>query len=266
MQKNKQDNTFTKTLNEEKDTPQGIIEVRNLTVAYQDILALFDVDLDVQKGEHIGITGPNASGKTTLLKAMLGLVKPASGTVKIFNHNVFKKHLPKTIKHKIAYVPQNITIDRNFPALVEDVVMMGRYAQIGVFRPITLKDKKIVENALDQMEMLEFIKRPIGHLSGGQQQKVLIARALAQEPEIILLDEPTSSLDFKIIQELGHLIEQLHQKMNLTILEVNHNLKLLQELCDRLLVLNRTILWEGPPNSPEFDTVIEEVFLQRKIN
>ncbi|MHA1129606.1 MAG: metal ABC transporter ATP-binding protein [Candidatus Helarchaeota archaeon] len=246
----------------EKNTQPLLIEIQNLSVAYQSVIALHDVNLNIHKGEHIGITGPNASGKTTLLKSILGIVKPFTGFVKIYHQNIFKSRLSKKMRHKIAYVPQSTAVERNFPALVEEVVMMGRYAQIGVFRPITPKDKAIVEDALRHMKLFEFAKRPIGHLSGGQQQKVLIARALAQEPEILLLDEPTSSLDFKIVQELGQLIEQLHKTMHLTIIEVNHNLNLLRNLCDRLIVLNGTIVWQGPADSPEFDTAINETFLQ----
>lgn len=245
----------------EKDRSK-IIEIKNLTVAYEDILALYNVNLKVFKGEHIGITGPNASGKTSLLKAILGIISPSTGSVEIFNHDITKKKLPKKLKHKIAYVPQSTIVDKNFPALVEEVVMMGRYAQIGIFRPITSYDKTIVKQALGHMGMLDFAKRPIGHLSGGQQQKVMIARALAQEPEIILLDEPTSSLDFKIIQELGELIENLHDQMNLTIIEVNHNLQLLRNLCDRLIVINTTIIWQGSATSPDFDAVINKIFFQ----
>ncbi|MBD3230353.1 MAG: ATP-binding cassette domain-containing protein [Candidatus Lokiarchaeota archaeon] len=237
-----------------------LIELNKISATYHDVLALYNINLSVKKGEYVGISGPNASGKTTLLKIILGIKKPDTGQINIFGKNINKNGMPKKFRHKIAYVPQNKSIGKNFPALVRDVVMMGRYSQIGIFRPITKRDKKVVEESLRKMGMLEFAKRPIGHLSGGQQQKVLIARALAQEPEILLLDEPTSALDFKVVKELGKIIKNLHEETNLTILEINHNLEILREVCDKIIILNKTIIWEGSADSPEFYEVIEKVF------
>lgn len=239
-----------------------LIELSKISATYNDVLALYNINLKVNKGDYIGISGPNASGKTTLLKIILGIKKPDVGRVKVFGKDIQKFGMPAKFRHKIAYIPQNKSIGKNFPALVKDVVMMGRYSQIGIFRPITKKDKEIVKESLRKMGMLEFAKRPIGHLSGGQQQKVLIARALAQEPEILLLDEPTSALDFKVVKELGEIFKVLHEESNLTILEINHNLDILRESCDRIVVLNKTIIWEGSADSPEFDSVIDQVFYQ----
>ncbi|MHA1651356.1 MAG: metal ABC transporter ATP-binding protein, partial [Candidatus Helarchaeota archaeon] len=230
-----------------------IISLQNITFSYFDTLALYNVNLDIWKGEYIGICGPNGSGKTTLLKIILGEIHSEVGKITIFGETIHEGKISPKIRQKIAYVPQVVNIDRNFPALVEDVVMMGRYSQIGIFRPITKRDRAIIQKAISLMQLNGFEKRPIGHLSGGQQQKVLIAKALAQEPEILLLDEPTSALDFKIARELGQLIKNLHEQSGLTILEVNHNLKLLQEHADRIVIIDRAIAWIGSSNAPEFN-------------
>ncbi|MFX0065834.1 MAG: metal ABC transporter ATP-binding protein [Candidatus Hermodarchaeota archaeon] len=244
-----------------EDGTLPVICIQDLAVAYQTTVALFDVNFDIYRGEYVGILGPNGSGKTTLLKAILGLIKPVQGHVRVSSEDVMYKNRNQNLS-KIGYVPQVHNIDKNFPALVEDVVMAGRYGKIGLFRRATPQDRKIVNQALRTVEMERFAKRPIGHLSGGQQQKVIIARSLAQEPEVLLLDEPTTALDFKIAKSMMELISKLHTENNLTIILVSHNIRALREHVNRVICLDKTVIWMGAPGDPELDTVIENVFYQ----
>ena len=234
--------------------------LQDIHVAFGSLVALAGINLDIKKGEIVGVCGPNGSGKTTLLKVILGQVKPYKGKVILLGHEVTKTSLTKDLKLKIGYVPQLQKIDQHFPATVYDVVMMGRYSKIGLGKRPSKYDREIVLKALHDVHLEKFIDRPIGHLSGGQQQKVMIARALAQEPEILLLDEPTSALDFKIADELMKLIHELHDSQNLTIIMVQHNINILQDYSDRLICLNVKMAYDGVPNDPQIDDVIKRVF------
>ena len=238
--------------------------LEDIHVAFGSLVALAGINLDINKGEVVGICGPNGSGKTTLLKVILGQIKPYKGKVTLLGHEVAsgssKTELPKELKLKIGYVPQLQKIDQHFPATVFDVVMMGRYSKIGLGKRPSKYDREIVLKALHDVHLEKFIERPIGHLSGGQQQKVMIARALAQEPEILLLDEPTSALDFKIAEDLMKLIRELHDRQNLTIIMVQHNIKILQDYSDRLVCLNVKMAYDGSPIDPSIDAVIKKVF------
>ncbi|MBD3187638.1 ATP-binding cassette domain-containing protein [Candidatus Bathyarchaeota archaeon] len=249
--------------------PRGnpIITMKNVVVAYGDQVALWNINLDILEGEYLGIIGPNGSGKTTLFKVILGLKAMNNGSIQILGQSLHGDagNLLKgaSWKDKIAYVPQRFTIDRNFPARVWDIVRMGRAPSHKVFSRFTREDKEQVMRCLEVVGMENFSNRPIGHLSGGQQQKVLIAKALAKEPDILLLDEPTSALDFKIAQDLIDLLGRLHEKEKLTIIEINHNLRLLRDNCERLVILNKTIEWIGDPNDPKADEKINEIFFHQ---
>lgn len=243
-----------------KDSSSKLVVCLNdIHVAYGSLAALAGINLDIHKGEIIGICGPNGSGKTTLLKVILGKVKPYKGSVKILGNDI-GNGLSKEVKWKIGYVPQAQKIDKHFPATVQDVVMMGRYSKIGIGRKPSQRDKEIVKKSLIDVHLENFMDRPIGHLSGGQVQKVMIARALAQEPEILLLDEPTSALDFKIAEDLMRLIQELNSKQHLTIIMVQHNIKILQDYSDRLVCLNVRMAYNGPPKDPSITEIIQKVF------
>jgi len=238
-----------------------LICINNAVVAYQNVVALANINLDVYEGEILGICGPNGSGKSTLLKAILGLLPLSQGTIQFY---IEGQELPCDEYRrdmKLGYVPQIHNIDRNFPALVEDVVAMGRYAQIGFLRRVKKSDPQI-ENALRSVGMWKFRKRPIGHLSGGQQQKVMIARALSGNPKIMLLDEPTAALDFRIERAIMELIQQLHQKQNLTIILVTHRMSFLREYTTRVVCLDKSIIWKGKPSDPKLQTIINQLFFQ----
>jgi len=239
----------------------SMICINGVTVTYRDVVALWQINLDIIKGEYIGIAGPNGSGKTTLLKAILGLVEPIEGQISIYGQPIsYKKRTSNEILKKIAYVPQVHQIDSFFPASVEDVVLMGRYGLAGLGKRLNKEDYDFTRRELETIGMWEQKDRPIGHLSGGQQQKVLIARALVREPEILLLDEPTSNLDFKITKEIFDLITNLHKTRDLTVVSINHNLKFLRQNVNRLVILNKAILYEGDPNAPQVDKIIQYTF------
>ncbi len=233
----------------------SIISLKNISVNYKKVNALFDINLEIYQGEYIGIFGPNGSGKTTLLKVILGLIKSDTGEVRRFDSNNIKKN-----QSKIGYVPQNPTINKSFPASVIKVVEMGLYGKVGFLKPLKPIDHEKAEQALHSVHMGQFKNRPIGHLSGGELQKVMVARALVFDPEIILLDEPTSSLDFVMTKNLMELLEELNKNLNITIIAIHHHLDLLIPFCTRLLIMNKTILYNGPPNDSKRNEIINQVF------
>ncbi|MBN1802794.1 MAG: metal ABC transporter ATP-binding protein [Candidatus Lokiarchaeota archaeon] len=233
----------------------SIVNLQNISVKYQKTVALNNVNLDIYPGEYIGIFGPNGSGKTTLLKVILGLIKPVGGTVTRYKSTNFKKN-----QFKIGYVPQNPTVNKTFPASVIDVVEMGLYGKVGFLKPLKPIHRKMAEKALHYVHMGSYKNRPIGHLSGGELQKVMVARAIAFEPELLLLDEPTSSLDFVMTRDLMEILAELNKDLNITIICINHHLDLLVPYCTRLLVMNKSILYDGPPDDPQKNQVINQVF------
>jgi zinc transport system ATP-binding protein len=203
------------------DHTKNIIEVENVSFSYGKEEVLSNITLQIHKGDYLGMIGPNGAGKTTLLKLMLGLLPLQSGSVRFFRQNI------KDFKdwHKVGYVPQKATsFDVNFPATVLEVAMMGRYGRLGIAHRVTEKDKEIVRKCLEQVGMWEFRDKLIGDLSGGQQQRVFIGRALATEPEVIFLDEPTTGVDEKTQNEFYELLKKLNQEFSLTLILISHDI------------------------------------------
>lgn len=242
--------------NNSLDNQNPVIELENLSVALDNKPVLRKINLKINRGEYIGIIGKNGSGKTTLMKTLVGLIKPTTGFIKLFGEPFNLKAL-----NKIGYVPQMNTIKRTFPANVQDVVSLGLY-KMHKFRRLSEKDKEKIMLALHKVKMEGFINRPIGHLSGGEQQKVLLAQALVSEPEILLLDEPTNALDFVMIRDFLSLLSELNHKYNLTLLVIQHNLEMLRPFCTRLIMLKRSIFYDGNPLDPSVDSMIQKVFLE----
>jgi ABC-type Mn2+/Zn2+ transport system ATPase subunit len=199
--------------------------------------ALNSVNFQVDEGERIAIVGPNGAGKSTLLKLIAGTLKPSSGTVNVFGHEP-DKHIC------IAYVPQRSQIDWSFPVTVEDVVMMGRVGQIGLFRWPRRRDRVIVQTSLNRVGIAHLSELQIGELSSGQQQRVFLARALAQRADLILLDEPFNGLDLPSHDAILEILDLLHQD-GVTVIVSTHDLSLAEETFDRIMLLNKRVVALG---------------------
>ena len=221
------------------------LDVKNITVTYKNgHTAIHDTSFSLPQGTITALVGVNGSGKSTLFKSIMGFVSLASGSVEILGMPV-KKALKS---NQVAYVPQSEEIDWNFPVLVEDVVMMGRYGHMNIFRHAKQKDHQMVEMALSRVGMESFRERQIGELSGGQKKRVFLARALAQESQIILLDEPFTGVDVKTEEQIMALLREMRSEGKV-ILVSTHNLGSVPEFCDRAVLINRTILASGTTKS-----------------
>ena len=208
--------------------------------------AITDINLLVERGELITIIGPNGAGKTTLLETINGLL-PSEGLVEVFGLSV-REH-GRELRRRIGYVPQDFMVEAGTPFLVKDVVAMGRVGRIGPLRPIREGDWEIVWAVMEELGIADLADRPIGKLSGGQQQKVMIARALAKEPELLLLDEPFSSLDARSRMVVCEILDGLREERGVTVLVVTHDLSAIPEGCERIVLLNEgRITADGPPD------------------
>ena len=217
------------------------LRTSGLSVAYGQRLVLDAVSTGCAFGEIVGLLGPNGSGKTTLLKAMLGLVPLVSGSVTLDGEPLDRSKRPL-----IAYVPQRNEVDWDFPITVEEVVVLGRQGQRGLFRGPGRADWQKARDALTRLDITDLRHRPIGELSGGQQQRVFLARALAQEGQLWLLDEPLTGVDVQTQAVVLELIAELRQQGK-AILMTTHDLAQAAELCDRVCLLNQRVIADGPP-------------------
>lgn len=225
------------------DHSHTIIELDRVCFSYNREEVIKGVSLKIHKGDYIGIVGPNGGGKTTLLKLMLSILKPDEGAVKLFGTDVKEfKDWPK-----IGYVPQKTYIEMNFPVTVQEIVAMGRYGKRGLFRLPTKEDAEKTGAALRQVDMLEYKDRQISSLSGGLKQRVFIARALASEPEIIFLDEPTVGVDIKTQKQFYSLLRKLNKELDLTLCLVTHELDVVAHEATELVYINRTLEYYGDP-------------------
>jgi manganese/zinc/iron transport system ATP- binding protein len=220
-------------------TTEAVLEVHELTVNYEKTAVLWDVGFSIPACKLVGIVGPNGAGKSTLLKALLGLVPPLSGTVKFFGKPASQ------VRHQIAYVPQRSSVDWDFPITAFDLVLMGRYGKLGVFKWASKKDKAAAWEALKAVEMEKFAERQISQLSGGQQQRLFIARALLQEASIYLMDEPFASIDVATEKTLIKLFHHL-KSQGKTLLVVHHDLSTAAKYFDWMLMLNTCLIASGP--------------------
>jgi len=221
-----------------------VISCEHLSVAYQDKLALENITFNIHRGQFWGILGPNGSGKTTLLRTMLGLIEPLSGSVRLFGCSPRQLGV---LRDKIGYVPQYAQIDFNFPLKVRDMVMLGRSRKMGVGRRPGSDDWRAVDQALAKVEMTDLEERQIGRLSGGQRQRALIARALALEPELLMLDEPTAALDVGATEVFYEWIHHMHQQMKITLLLVSHDVGVVSRYVSAVACLNKRLVAHGLP-------------------
>jgi zinc transport system ATP-binding protein len=217
---------------------KNMIKVDNVSVYYERICALEQINLTISEGDFLGIIGPNGGGKTTLLKVILGLITPSSGRI-IYDNPPLKNKRPL-----LGYVPQFSRFDKHFPINVTEAILMGRLsASSELVQRYNRKDREIAERLLDQLEIRDLKDRQIGELSGGQLQRVLIARALAMEPAVLLLDEPTASLDTHYQTELYSLLKVLNQKI--TIVLISHDTGLVSACVNKVACLNRRLFYHG---------------------
>jgi ABC-type Mn2+/Zn2+ transport system ATPase subunit len=225
-----------------------VIQIENVVVSYRDSIALRGVSLDVPGGEFIGIIGPNGAGKTTLLTLVNGLARVLQGSVKVLGRDANGRSRHE-LRKLVGYVAQAIAIDKRMPISAREVVMIGRYGRLGLFRHPGKNDWQLVDEALELVGMTHLSRRPIGHLSGGEQQRIAIARCLAQEPDIFLLDEPTASLDWKAQTEILELVKRIHRERQLTTLFVTHNIDALPHAFDRVILMKEGLITgDGPPD------------------
>lgn len=213
--------------------------IHDMTVAYHRKPVLWDIDFDAPAGKLVAIVGPNGAGKSTLIKAALDLVPRISGLVLMFGEPYEK------IRNRIAYVPQRGAVDWEFPINALQVVAMGLYRQIGWFRPVTRKYKKLALEALDRLGMADYARRQISQLSGGQQQRVFLARALVQQADLYLMDEPFAGVDAATERSIVEVLRELRARGK-TALVVHHDLQTVREYFDHVLLLNMRIVASGP--------------------
>ncbi|WP_447978782.1 metal ABC transporter ATP-binding protein [Candidatus Nitrospira bockiana] len=235
-----------------------IIRFQHATFGFSGVIALEDITLDIAEGEFIGVIGPNGSGKTTLCKAVLGLLPPQEGSLRIFDCACEK--LQCHHRARIGYLPQKGVLDKNFPITVLETVMMGRYGVLGLFKRPTKADEEIAREALAHVGMSEHQHTALGRLSGGQQQRVFIARALAQQPQVLLLDEPTTGIDIVTQHSVLDLIRRLHHDLGLTVVLITHDINMIRAHVDRLVLL-KTRLWAaGPPEEVLKPEILRQVY------
>ena len=228
-------------MNNASDQKAHAVEVADLTVAYEEKPVLWDIDLDVPEGVLMAIVGPNGAGKTTLIKAILGLVQPAAGQVRIYGRPYDEQ------RHFVGYVPQRGSVDWDFPTSVLDVVMMGRYGHLGWLRRPGKKEEKLALEALDKVGMREYANRQISQLSGGQQQRVFLARALVQDAQIYFMDEPFQGVDATTERAIVTLLKEL-SAADKTVVVVHHDLQTVPEYFDWVMLLNVRCVASGPVN------------------
>ncbi len=235
---------------------QPAISVSGVSVVYPNgHEALRDVGFKLSYGRICGLVGVNGSGKSTLFKSIMGLIRPTRGEVLIGGYPVVQA----LKRQMVAYVPQSEEVDWNYPVAVEDVVMMGRYGRMGLLRIPSRKDREMADAALSRLGMLELRARQIGELSGGQKKRVFLARALAQEAEIILLDEPFTGVDVKTETAIVELLRQLRDAGHLVLVST-HNLGSVPEYCDEVVLINRTVLAYGPTETVYTPENLEHAF------
>ena len=224
------------------------IHLESIEARFDGTRALVDISAEIEPGKRIAVVGPNGAGKTTLMQIIAGTLNPTSGKVQIYGNHP-QQHVC------IAYVPQRSKADWNFPVIVREVVMMGRIRKIGLFRWPTQRDWDFVNSSLQRVGMHSLADRQIGELSGGQQQRVFLAQALAQEAEVILLDEPLNGLDLPSQEAILEVLDTLSAR-GVTVLVATHDLELARDRFDRVMLLNRTLIAFGSP---------EEVLVERNL-
>jgi len=213
-----------------------VVELDGVSFGYRaGVRVLEDVSLTVGAGEFVAIAGPNGGGKTTLLRLVLGLERPAAGTVRVFSQ-------------RIGYLPQRARLVGEAPVTVREVVSTGRLAPAGIWGPLRKADREAVTRAIETVGLAGRADAPLRTLSGGMQQRALIAKALASEPTLLALDEPTTGVDAESQESLGLLLEELREQLGVTILYVSHEFGAVEHVVDRIVLVRGGIVYDGPPS------------------
>ena len=214
---------------------EPIVEIRDIWLSFRGRPVLEAVNLRLDEGDYLGLIGPNGSGKTTLLRVILGLLSPDRGSVRVLGES------PAGARGRVGYVPQYTRFDASFPVNVRDVVLMGRIGSGGLFRQPSKRDRDVALSSLDKVEMADQAGRQIGRLSGGELQRVMIARALAVEPRLLLLDEPTASLDTRVGVSVFELLKDLAREVTLVL--VSHDVGVISRYVKTVACLNRRLYY-----------------------
>lgn len=238
----------------EQATP--LIEVKDLTVLHNGLKVLDSVSLTVSKGEFTAIVGPNGSGKSTLVRAILGLIRPDCGEIRVFGVPVEKL---RERRSKIGYVPQIFDIDLNFPISVFETVLMGTYGRIGVGKRPRPEDHEAALAALEKVDIADLKDRPLARLSGGQRQRVFIARALADQPELLVLDEPTTGIDVTTTGNLYSLLRELKRE-GVTIVLVSHDIGVVASYIDTIACLNVSLVAHCRPDEEVCSNALTDMY------
>lgn len=228
------------------------LELRGVGVRYGEVQAAEDVSFAIPEGVVAGLIGPNGAGKSTVLKAAMGLV-PHSGEVRVLGEDIEKVRL------RVGYMPQASEVDWDFPITVEQVVAMGRFPSTGWFKRLGQKDRDIIEEALDYAGLNELARRQIAELSGGQRRRVFLARTLAQQPDLYLMDEPFAGVDVASEHVIHHALKRL-RKAGKTVVMVHHDLSTVPKLFDHIVIINRTTVASGPTEEAFTPANVKQVF------
>lgn len=238
---------------------KNIIEIEELTFSYGQRTVLEDVNLTLKEGDFLGLVGPNGSGKSTLIKCMLGLLTPNKGTVKLFGKQMDKFNN----WNDVGFVSQKASsFNSGFPATVFEVVSMGLYGKVGLFRFLTKKHKEKVKETIRQVGMEDYMNQNIGELSGGQQQRAFIARALVSDPKLLILDEPTVGVDIKSVANFYHMLKKLNQEQGITLLLVTHDIGVMTEYVTNVACLNKHLHFHGATKDfkDEQDNIMPQIY------
>ena len=231
----------------------AILDVHDVTVAYHRKPVLWDIDLTLREQGLVAIVGPNGAGKSTLIKAILGLVPLASGTVHVFGQTV------SDARKRIGYVPQRESVDWDFPVSVLDVVQMGTYGRLGWFRRPGKAERELARQCLDKLGIRDLENQQIGQLSGGQQQRTFLARALAQQADIYFMDEPLAGVDAATERAIITLLQELRDQGKLVIV-VHHDLRTVAQYFDQIVLLNVRLVASGPTRSVFTDDNLRKTY------
>jgi ABC-type Mn2+/Zn2+ transport system ATPase subunit len=237
-----------------------IINVENIKIKFSSHTILSGFSFHLAQNDFLVLLGKNGSGKSTLIKALMGLVSIQDGIINVFNHPVSSSLFKKDIC-RIGYIPQILDIDYRMPFQVKEIVSMGRFGKLGLMKRLTPEDKDIIDHTMREINIEHLAKRPIGQLSGGEKQKVQIARALCQQPDLLLLDEPTSHLDLNSQYELIDLFQKIYEQKNISIILVLHDLYYIPKTSNRAIIIhNNSKYFDGPVSKLYSRDVLHDIY------